>query len=176
MEAPGAVAPFVPPRLEVFGDKQHFTSWATVYGNRCRGKGQNCTLIGHDGVLRDGDWATIVGNGWVVYCKDASTITDRGSNNTIISKPGRRPSSRHSVAPKRPRPAVRLPAAPHACFEATEGEVACVVCMHNRVDSVLQPCGHACLCMSCAGKTAHCPMCRSPTTSVVAIRITGIKT
>ena len=57
----------------------------------------------------------------------------------------------------------------------------CVVCMISCVDTVLVPCGHACMCRRCAkrvqGTSVKCPICRVPIECILFNKIyhTGIK-
>jgi surface protein len=57
----------------------------------------------------------------------------------------------------------------------------CVVCMISCVDTVLVPCGHACMCRRCAkrvkGTSGTCPICRVPIECILFNKIyhTGIK-
>jgi hypothetical protein len=37
----------------------------------------------------------------------------------------------------------------------------CVVCISEQKDTVLVPCGHCCICSTCAASLSTCPMCRS---------------
>lgn len=66
----------------------------------------------------------------------------------------------------------------HTCAPAADGEAACAICMENRVDAVLQPCGHANLCVDCAAKLyrtkSTCPTCRAAIESVVAAFFGGV--
>lgn len=49
----------------------------------------------------------------------------------------------------------------------------CCVCMDNRKDAVLVPCGHRCLCVKCGdllkSRRRTCPICRATITSVVRV-------
>ena len=36
----------------------------------------------------------------------------------------------------------------------------CVVCLDNRIDTAIVPCGHVCVCFECSGHIQKCPMCR----------------
>ncbi|EDO43423.1 predicted protein [Nematostella vectensis] len=36
----------------------------------------------------------------------------------------------------------------------------CVICLDNRSDVVMLPCGHVCCCSNCAGAVSACPICR----------------
>lgn len=49
--------------------------------------------------------------------------------------------------------------------ECTEAEHVpkCVVCLTNNIEVIILECGHACLCIDCAGDISEfCPVCRSP--------------
>ncbi|EAN80260.1 UEV domain/Zinc finger, C3HC4 type (RING finger), putative [Trypanosoma equiperdum] len=49
------------------------------------------------------------------------------------------------------------------CLSQTGGENAqCVICFGPK-DTVLVPCGHYCLCVSCASNLSQCPVCREVT-------------
>lgn len=62
---------------------------------------------------------------------------------------------------------------------AHEGDRECVVCMENRVCSVLVPCGHLVMCSACTqqvvreardrGQEPKCPVCRRQTTGAVGV-------
>lgn len=41
----------------------------------------------------------------------------------------------------------------------TEEEM-CKICFEARINAVLIPCGHACLCVHCTNGLSHCPVCR----------------
>ena len=50
----------------------------------------------------------------------------------------------------------------------------CVVCMSSQINTVILPCGHACMCHECAGELmrdgdACCPLCRAKMTFVSRI-------
>ena len=45
--------------------------------------------------------------------------------------------------------------------EGGEGENECVICWCNPKDTVLVPCGHFCVCGSCAANVPSCPVCRA---------------
>ncbi len=45
--------------------------------------------------------------------------------------------------------------------EGGEGENECVICWCNPKDTVLVPCGHFCVCSSCAANVPSCPVCRA---------------
>lgn len=78
------------------------------------------------------------------------------------------------------RPKPKFPTAPVQADRKTEDAAAaaapaedrkqhtCVVCMDKEVDHVMVPCGHLCVCGSCAGALKHekmnaCPVCRRKT-------------
>ena len=50
-------------------------------------------------------------------------------------------------------------------------EPMCVVCLEQRPTMAVYPCGHRCLCAVDARRFvgAHCPICRGPVASVLAI-------
>lgn len=45
----------------------------------------------------------------------------------------------------------------------SQGDSECCVCFGRTIDTRLEPCGHTCLCASCAGRLRpwRCPLCRS---------------
>ena len=45
----------------------------------------------------------------------------------------------------------------------------CVVCMNERKTHAFLPCGHKCVCASCAAKCQKCPICRADVTGIVKI-------
>eukprot|EP00435_Cladocopium_sp_Y103_P026367 s2607_g6.t1 len=57
--------------------------------------------------------------------------------------------------------------------EQVSGQDRCCVCMDQRKDSVITPCGHRAVCIVCAnvlkGRGRQCPVCRSPITGVVRV-------
>jgi hypothetical protein len=59
-----------------------------------------------------------------------------------------------------------------------EDKQLCAVCMFSCVDTVLVPCGHACLCRRCAkrvqGTDGKCPICRVPIQRILKLYLTGI--
>jgi hypothetical protein len=51
-----------------------------------------------------------------------------------------------------------------------EDEKACVVCLERRITTVIVPCGHAVLCVTCAGQYAKndiCPICRKQADQII---------
>eukprot|EP00735_Rhodelphis_limneticus_P004721 TRINITY_DN16347_c0_g1::TRINITY_DN16347_c0_g1_i1::g.29458::m.29458 TRINITY_DN16347_c0_g1::TRINITY_DN16347_c0_g1_i1::g.29458 ORF type:complete len:193 (-),score=4.21,sp/A9ULZ2/BIR7B_XENLA/39.06/5e-08,zf-C3HC4_3/PF13920.1/2.5e+03,zf-C3HC4_3/PF13920.1/2.3e-13,zf-C3HC4_2/PF13923.1/6.4e+03,zf-C3HC4_2/PF13923.1/1.2e-07,zf-C3HC4/PF00097.20/3.8e+03,zf-C3HC4/PF00097.20/7.3e-06,zf-RING_2/PF13639.1/1.5e-05,zf-RING_5/PF14634.1/2.7e+03,zf-RING_5/PF14634.1/9.1e-06,Lzipper-MIP1/PF14389.1/2.3e+02,Lzipper-MIP1/P len=56
--------------------------------------------------------------------------------------------------------------------ERLQRELECKVCLDQRVEMLILPCGHVCLCSACArtlfasGSTSTCPVCRRPCQSV----------
>ncbi|KAL7576467.1 hypothetical protein ACA910_017976 [Epithemia clementina (nom. ined.)] len=44
---------------------------------------------------------------------------------------------------------------------ATDDNRTCVICLEEKADHVLIPCGHVCLCKSCQASTRTCPLCRA---------------
>ena len=69
------------------------------------------------------------------------------------------PTLHRSPTPARPLrvlpPSQQTPSTPPVHLQQ------CIVCA-SRVDVVLAPCGHRCLCATCAPQTAYCPLCRQP--------------
>jgi hypothetical protein len=59
-----------------------------------------------------------------------------------------------------------------------EDKQLCAVCMFSCVDTVLVPCGHACLCRRCAKRVqwtyGKCPICRVPIQRILKLYLTGI--
>ena len=51
-----------------------------------------------------------------------------------------------------------IPAPCPPCVNDMQGD--CVVCLVNRADHVLLPCGHVCVCKRCARIIETCPICR----------------
>jgi hypothetical protein len=56
---------------------------------------------------------------------------------------------------------------------AKDNEPTCSVCIDHVIKTVCQPCGHACMCVTCArelvsknGRTSKCPICRKALTSI----------
>ena len=45
--------------------------------------------------------------------------------------------------------------------EEAEQASECVVCLEEKREMVLVPCGHACVCEGCSGTLALCPICRA---------------
>jgi hypothetical protein len=50
----------------------------------------------------------------------------------------------------------------------------CVVCISNKVQTVITDCGHSCLCFGCATvfgtvQPARCPKCRTPISKIIRI-------
>jgi hypothetical protein len=68
--------------------------------------------------------------------------------------------------------------AKHTCMPVSAGEMACIICMANRVDALLQPCGHTNTCMDCVAKLraekSACPTCSKPISGVVAAVVGGV--
>ena len=64
------------------------------------------------------------------------------------------------------------------CMPVSAGEMACIICMANRVDALLQPCGHTNTCMDCVAKLraekSVCPTCSKPISGVVAAVVGGV--
>ena len=47
----------------------------------------------------------------------------------------------------------------------------CVVCFDSAVNSVLVPCGHVALCVTCARRLTSCPICRANISDIHKIDI-----
>ena len=45
----------------------------------------------------------------------------------------------------------------------------CIVCMDCEKTHAFQPCGHKCVCATCAARCQTCPMCRAPVTGILKI-------
>ncbi|CAM9376334.1 unnamed protein product, partial [Ectocarpus sp. 6 AP-2014] len=43
----------------------------------------------------------------------------------------------------------------------------CIVCMTDEVNCVLVPCGHHCICLTCASRLEECPICRRAVTQKI---------
>lgn len=71
---------------------------------------------------------------------------------------------------RRPTPAIAYPAPWPEEPEANDGDL-CAICLARRSATVNVPCGHACLCVTCAasGKLTDCPICRAALTSIVRV-------
>ena len=46
--------------------------------------------------------------------------------------------------------------------DVEEGGTACIICMESAVCIAFVPCGHLCVCASCAMRCESCPCCRGP--------------
>ena len=53
-----------------------------------------------------------------------------------------------------------IPDIPNIPVNSDNGHGECVVCLVNRADHVLLPCGHVCVCKGCASLLNRCPICR----------------
>ncbi|TNJ29577.1 RING finger domain-containing protein [Giardia muris] len=53
--------------------------------------------------------------------------------------------------------------------EEAKAITTCVICLMNPKDTLLQPCGHLCVCSTCAGRIMNqtCPFCRTPIERVI---------
>ena len=76
----------------------------------------------------------------------------------------------------RPVVAVSVAASPSETTEAcapsnVEDKSTCVICIENRPDHVIVPCGHLCLCHACCSnvRSAKCPMCNGPIDRVMQV-------
>lgn len=45
----------------------------------------------------------------------------------------------------------------------------CSICLINEYNVCLRPCGHICMCLSCAPKFKNCPICRTPITHIFKV-------
>ena len=45
----------------------------------------------------------------------------------------------------------------------------CIVCMNCEKTHAFQPCGHKCVCATCAARCQTCPICRAPVTGILKI-------
>jgi hypothetical protein len=58
-------------------------------------------------------------------------------------------------------------------IKATEGDLACIICMENIADHCIIPCGHISLCALCSNTLTHrnnvptCPTCRGSITDII---------
>ena len=51
------------------------------------------------------------------------------------------------------------------------GETTCIVCMEQPKSHLATPCGHQCVCGTCAEQMVDCPYCRQPVASWFRVRI-----
>lgn len=51
--------------------------------------------------------------------------------------------------------------APGGTGDGSDDDSECVICLSAPKDTVLVPCGHYCVCSSCAANVPSCPMCRT---------------
>ena len=65
-------------------------------------------------------------------------------------------------------------------IKATEGDLACIICMENIADHCIIPCGHISLCALCSNKLTHqddvptCPVCRGQITDIIQTFSVGV--
>lgn len=117
--------------------------------------GSNCNVVGsaagvvHQTITADGVTQTVrVG-------APATAISSSSSSKRKVEDPP--PSAKRIKAP--------VPPAIEDEPSAVAGETVCIVCIDRAVKTVNAPCGHACLCVTCARKLADeskfcCPLCK----------------
>jgi len=100
-------------------------------------------------------------------------------SNTTSASAGATPAP--AVVPQENTPAVPIATSASAAVVQTasaddeDGETGmCVLCLDNRADSAVVPCGHMCGCHECllavkSSAKAECPMCRGPMSSIIRI-------
>lgn len=94
-------------------------------------------------------------------CPSASIINDGGAEAARRDEARRRFAAQATFAERsKPRVAVE---------SEEEVQQCCVVCMDSPRTHALLPCGHKCICASCAPRLAACPICRVPKRSIVRI-------
>ena len=65
-------------------------------------------------------------------------------------------------------------------IKATEGDLACIICMENIADHCIIPCGHISLCALCSNTLTHrnnvptCPVCRGQITDIIQTFSVGV--
>lgn len=121
-----------------------------VTGNHNVIHGYNCIVTGNHNTVH-GDLCRVTGNHNKIYGANCGVV---GNHNTRAPPPSHEAPSR-PVSPDVPRD--------HKTTAAGAEEPMCNVCMHNRVDARLHPCGHTAMCMDCAiavyDAKRVCPMC-----------------
>jgi len=83
-----------------------------------------------------------------------------------LAEPGRRRGPPQSPGRKTPEPgspesAMDLRKEVERLRRELDKRERCSVCLEAKREVCLQPCGHCCVCSSCAARLASCPMCRS---------------
>ena len=109
------------------------------------------------GMVNPHIWAAAVIGIGIVYALarmwSAQTETDsHGQKSEPPPREQKRPDSKPKPAQRKTEPAPREPSTPR-------GDPTCSVCMENRIDNALQPCGHT-FCQACAHRVEVCPTCR----------------
>ena len=51
--------------------------------------------------------------------------------------------------------------------EDDEDKNSCKICFEAKIDAIVIPCGHVCICLSCSKGLKLCPMCRNDISQVV---------
>lgn len=137
---------------------------------------RGCTVIGHaDGGTfvapsgSGGDGTIRLGPGSYLDRVDGYNVTFGRDGGMVLTPTAPAAAASSSAATPLPRD--------HKCAPAADGEKSCIVCMTNRIDALLQPCGHLNLCVDCAAKIhaekAECPTCRRTFVSVIAAVVGG---
>ena len=55
-------------------------------------------------------------------------------------------------------------------LEITDEEDLCYVCYESKADSMLLPCGHLGLCLTCVKQLSRCPLCRAKILGVASLK------
>ncbi len=85
---------------------------------------------------------------------------------TVEAQIKRKWSASQEVPPSQAKPAVD----DNASSDEDDNGGSCVVCMDKKVDSLILPCKHLCLCGDCGELVKECPVCRG----AIAQLVTGI--
>ncbi|XP_078523123.1 E3 ubiquitin-protein ligase NEURL3 [Lissotriton helveticus] len=157
--------------------------WAAVLPDSCRVEG---TLVQLWLDRRGAFWCKInqeqppqmVASGLPGCCPMWGVVDVYGTTKAVQLLDPSQPSQISEKAPfisrstaSAPSPTKTVPAIPQLY---PEGQLeSCVVCFSSKVNVVILPCGHACLCYSCAQKVfkafAKCPMCRGSMHQILRI-------
>lgn len=86
------------------------------------------------------------------------------------SEPSGVPRSQTPPAPSLARP--QQPAESASAAVAIAGE--CVICMDAGASHLVAPCGHQCLCATCATQVDNCPVCRGPAALCIRVFASGV--